>query len=153
MAKNIKQLKQEDSLNLFGKKFRINFKGKPVNRFRIYNFLWVVDARQSRGSGLIAQTRIGNISQISQWGVIALLFKLPPWSAPLFVLIYYAMTFFIGLWDENKWGYWHFENEYNQTYKVNPYQRRIEQRQIRIEKALDKMLKGGVYIQEEDIYG
>ena len=115
--------------------------GRPLSKKRIFNMFWLADARQSHGSGLISQLRITNLTNFTAFGVLYLMFPgIPKWTIVFVVAGYFLSTYYIGYLDETKWHYWQFSNEKDQTYKVNPYQRRIERKINDIKKEL-KWLK------------
>lgn len=103
--------------------------GRPINKKRLFNMFWLADARQSHGMGLIYQFRITNLTNLGTFGILYLLFpQLPKWTIVIVVASFYILTYFIGYWDERYWHYWQFSNERDKTYKVNPYERRIERK-------------------------
>jgi hypothetical protein len=127
---------------------KIKVFGKPVTKQRMFNWFWLLDAWQSRGSGLIAQLRFTNPGMVSQFAIIAIALKLKMSWVPWIILIFYIFTTWLGKYDADKLGYWAYSNEKEQTYKVNPYQRRIERRLMRLETKLDVLEEGDIYDKE-----
>lgn len=135
------------TMKLFGKE--VYLLGKPVTKKRIFNIFWLLDAWQSRGSGLIAQLRITNLGMLSQFGVILLLFKLSSKWLVIIIILFYLFTTWLGKLDADKIGYWAFSNNKDRVYKTNPYERRIEQRLMRIESKLGTLQEANIYDEEE----
>lgn len=109
--------------------------GRPLTKKRIFNAYWLFDARQGRGSGYINEIRV--FTYIPVFGVIYLMFPaFPKWTMIFLILGFITFTYVLGYIDEHYIKYWHYCNEKDKTYKVMPYERRIERRLVNIEKKL-----------------
>lgn len=106
-----------------------------MTKQRLFNMYWLWDARQGRGSGYLNELRLTTYIPVA--GVILLLFPdLSRALLPFLVIGFLVVTYLLGYIDEKFIKYWHFDNEMQNTYDLNPYQRRLERRLINIETSL-----------------
>lgn len=126
-------MEDEENMKLYGKE--LMFLGRPISKERCFNIWWLFNYFQGLGSGMINRLRLTEYGPLI--GILLIMFpSVPKIYGVFFIMFWLLITILLGVYLKNI-GLVKFENEKNSTYETNPYERRMEQRLVNIEEALN----------------